>query len=92
MYNSNEYRLAGNFHRVLIFVIRMTDLRVTKLCTPRKFATVGKGRQAKSRHKCAHNRDRVHGSISGISVLLTVSSTNECRESIRFCRFGDGQG
>ena len=33
----------------------------------------------KSCCKCAHDRDRTHESKSGISVLLTVSSTIECR-------------
>ena len=70
------YRIAGNFRGVLIFVIFVTDAAVTKSCTPRKFAIVGKGRQTKSRRECAHNRDRTHGSISGsISFLLTVSLT-----------------
>ena len=68
-----EYRIAGNFCGVLIFVVFMTDVAVTKFRTPRKFAIVGKGHQVKSRHACANNCDRMHGSISGISVLLTVS-------------------
>ena len=51
------YRIAGNFCGVLIFVIFVTAIAVTKFCTPRKFATVGKGRQAKSRR----DRDRTHG-------------------------------
>ena len=53
------YRIAGNFRGVLIFVIFVTNLTGTKFCTPRKFATVGKGRLEKSRRKCAHNRDCV---------------------------------
>ena len=36
------YHIAGNFRGVLIFVIFVTDLS-HKICTPRKFATVGKG-------------------------------------------------
>ena len=71
----HAYRIAGNFRGVLIFVIFVTDVAVTKICTPRKFAIVGKGCQTKSRRQCAYDRDRTHGSISGISFLLTVSST-----------------
>ena len=41
----------GNFHGVLIFVIFMTDVAVTKFCTPRKFAIVGKDRQTKGRRE-----------------------------------------
>ena len=74
---SESYRIAGNFRGVLIFVIFVTAVAFKKFCTPRKFAAVGKGRQAKSRR----DRHRTHGSISGISVLLTltVSLTIECR-------------
>ena len=72
---ASYYRIAGNFRGVLIFVIFVTDIAVTKFYTLRKFAVVGKGRQTKSRRECAHYRDRTHGSISGISFLLTVSST-----------------
>ena len=38
-------------------------------------------RQAKSCRECTctHNRDQTHGSKSGLSVLLTVTSTIKCR-------------
>ena len=55
------YRIAGNFHGLLIFVTFVTNLTVTKFCTPQKFATVGKGCLEKSCRECAHNRDRTHG-------------------------------
>ena len=42
------YRIAGNFRGMLIFVIFVTAVAVMKFCTPRKFVTVGKGRQEKS--------------------------------------------
>ena len=52
------YHIAGNFGGVLIFVLNLT---VTKFCTKRKFATVGKGRLEKSRRECAHDCDRPYG-------------------------------
>ena len=69
------YHIVDNFRGVLIFVIFVTDVAVMKFCTPRKFAVIGKGRQTKSCRECANDRDRTHGSISGISFLLTVSLT-----------------
>ena len=80
---ASVYHIAGNFRGVLIFVIFVTDVAVTKFCTPQKFAIVGKDHQAKSSHECAHNRDQMHGSISGISVLLTMSSTIERRITVK---------
>ena len=56
-YFTLKYRIVGNFRGVLIFAIFVTAVAITKFCTPRKFATVGKGRQAKSRRDC----DRMHG-------------------------------
>ena len=69
-----SYRIAGNFRGVLIFVIFVTYVAVTKFCTPRKFAIVGKGRQTKSRRECAHDRNRTHGSIIYIRQLFSVNS------------------
>ena len=41
---ANSYRIVGNFHIFIVFVTALTD---TKFSTPRKFATVGKGRLVK---------------------------------------------
>ena len=59
------YRIAGNFRGVLIFVIFVTAVAITKFCTPRKFATVGKVVTRKVAVIVIERMD----SISGISAL-----------------------
>ena len=85
-----SYRIAGNFRGVLIFVIFVTDLTVTKFCTLRKFATVGKGRLEKSCRECARDRDRTHGIDLQPVECLRPSNAVLNWESLCFCHFGDG--
>ena len=61
---------------MLIFV---TDLHVPVT----KFSTHGNlikwVKVIRCMYECAHNHDQMHGSISGMSVLLKVSLTIKCK-------------
>ena len=87
----SDYRIAGYFHGVLIFIIFV----INKILHPRKFDTVGKGRQTKSHRvcTCAHNCDRTHGSIHQASLSCRqchqLSNAGLNWKSICFCRIGD---
>ena len=61
-----------------------------EICTPQKFATVGKGRLEKNCRECERARDRTHGIDLQPVECLRPSNAVLNWKSFCFCHFGDG--